>query len=41
MIPLAKRPCSNSTKESIPPAQSRQTAFQRAALTGAMAILIS
>ena len=32
MIPLAKRPCSNSTRESIPPAQSRQIAFQRAAL---------
>src|SRR3954454_24203332 len=39
MTPFDKRPCRSSTNESMVPALSRQIAFQRAAGTGAMAIL--
>jgi membrane fusion protein, multidrug efflux system len=40
ITPFAKRPCRSSTSESTVPAQSRQIDFQRARVTGAMAILI-
>src|SRR5215213_158976 len=39
MTPFDKRPCRSSTNESMVPAQSRQIAFQRTAVTGVITIL--